>query len=136
MRYLLDTHILLWYLADPSKLKKAVNKLLRDTDNEIYFSAVSIQEIAIKRRLDRDDYAFEPRIIADVAQNEVGFLPLSVTIEHSSCYYELPKVKHRDPFDLMLMAQAIYEGMVLVTNDEAILTQFIDLPEYLLSNRG
>ncbi|WP_269135559.1 type II toxin-antitoxin system VapC family toxin [Xenorhabdus bovienii] len=43
MRYLLDTHILLWYLVDPSKLKKEVNNLLRNTANEIYFSAVSIQ---------------------------------------------------------------------------------------------
>ncbi|MBC8953261.1 type II toxin-antitoxin system VapC family toxin [Xenorhabdus sp. PB62.4] len=135
MRYLLDTHILLWYLADPSKLKKEVNELLRDTDNEIYFSAVSIQEIAIKSRLDRSDYSFEPAVIADVAQNDVGFLPLVVTIEHSLSYYELPKVKHRDPFDLMLVAQARYEGMILVTNDEAILTQFLDLSEYLLSNR-
>ncbi|MDC9612751.1 type II toxin-antitoxin system VapC family toxin [Xenorhabdus khoisanae] len=135
MRYLLDTHILLWYLADPSKLKKEVNELLRDTDNEIYFSAVSIQEIAIKSRLDRSNYSFEPAVIADVAQNEVGFLPLMVTIEHSLSYYELPKVKHRDPFDLMLVAQAKYEGMILVTNDEAILTQFIDLSEYILSNK-
>ncbi|MDC9581737.1 hypothetical protein PSI15_09190 [Xenorhabdus sp. PR6a] len=70
-----------------------------------------------------------------MAQNEVGFLPLSVKIEHAFSYYELPKVKHRDPFDLMLMAQAICESMVLVTNDEAILTQFVDLSEYLLSNR-
>ncbi|WP_422109059.1 hypothetical protein [Xenorhabdus bovienii] len=47
-------------------------------------------------------------------------------MEHSVSYYELPNVKHRDPFDLMLMTQALYEGIVLVTNDEAILSQFID----------
>ncbi|PHM64715.1 twitching motility protein PilT [Xenorhabdus stockiae] len=135
MRYLLDTHILLWYLAEPAKLKKEINELLRDTDNEVYFSAVSIQEIAIKRRLGRSDYSFEPAIITDVAQNEVGFLPLMVTIEHSLSYYELPIVKHRDPFDLMLVAQAKYEGIILVTNDEAILTQFTDFSKYLLSNR-
>ncbi|MBD2815028.1 PIN domain-containing protein [Xenorhabdus sp. Flor] len=78
MLYLLDTHILLWYLAEPSKLKTEVNELLRDTENEIYFSAVSIQEIAIKSRLSRSDYSFQPAIIADAAQ-EVGFLPIILT---------------------------------------------------------
>ncbi|WP_110889131.1 type II toxin-antitoxin system VapC family toxin [Photorhabdus australis] len=87
MSFLLDTYILLWYLIEPKKLSDEVLDILRDPDNEIYFSAATIQEIAIKKRLGKNDFDYEPKIVADAAKNTVGFIPLNVTVEHSISYY-------------------------------------------------
>jgi PIN domain nuclease of toxin-antitoxin system len=112
MNLLLDTHILLWWLADPMRLSAASRRAIRDTANKVYVSAAVAWEIAIKRILGKLE---SPDNLDEVmAQN--GFQPLSITIAHAMAVRSLP-MHHRDPFDRMLIAQALQEGLQLVSRD-------------------
>ena len=112
VRLLLDTHLLLWALAAPSKLSADVRKQIDDA--EVYASAVSIWEISIKSALGKLD-ADPAQILAAV--EPAGFVMLPITGMHAAKVAELPPL-HKDPFDRMLVAQALYEPMILYTNDE------------------
>ena len=118
MRLLLDTHILLWAVAEPGRLAAEVRAALRDTDNQIYFSAASIWEIAIKQSRGRADFDFLPEQIAAVAF-ESGFTELPVRWEAASAVTRLP-MHHRDPFDRLLVAQAMTEPLLLYTADRRL----------------
>lgn len=114
MRVLLDTHLLLWALATPSRLPAAARERIASAD--VYVSAASIWEISIKAHLGK--LAADPREVL-MAVEPAGFSLLPITGEHAARVAELPSV-HRDPFDRMLAAQASIEPMVLLTNDATL----------------
>jgi PIN domain nuclease of toxin-antitoxin system len=121
MKYLLDTHILLWAASEPGKLSKAAQKLIGNLENTLYFSVASLWEISIKNGLGRTDFSVDPgalrRGLLDNGYEELGISGL-----HAVAVNNLPSL-HKDPFDRMLIAQAQIEGITLITADGAI-TQY------------
>ena len=115
MRLLLDTHVLLWSLTDPRKLTGAARDALEDAHNEIFVSAVSGWEIAVKRALGK----LEAPDNLEAGVREQGFTPLNLTFLHAEQAGALPQ-HHGDPFDRMLVAQAQIEGLVVATRDARI----------------
>lgn len=113
MKLLLDTQILLWAAGHPKRLSTAARKLLDDPRNELLFSAASLWEIAIKNTLGREDFRVEPRLLRrGLLDNGYGELP--ITSQHAVSIDSLPHL-HKDPFDRLLLAQALCEGVTLVT---------------------
>ena len=115
MRLLVDTHLLIWWLAGKSIPARAA-ELIRDPGNQIYASAVSVWEVAIKVSLGKI------RITPDefiAALREGGFQELAVTGRHAARVAQLPK-HHRDPFDRLLVAQSLAEAMLLLTQDQPL----------------
>jgi PIN domain nuclease of toxin-antitoxin system len=118
MRLLLDTHILLWTIAESRRLSSAARALIGKPDNELTFSSVSLWEVAIKAGRGRDDFRIDVSSLRrSLFDNEYGELPITGT--HAVALGRLPPL-HRDPFDRMLVAQAIVEGLTLVTSDSAV----------------
>ncbi|MEA2236192.1 MAG: hypothetical protein QOC81_916 [Thermoanaerobaculia bacterium] len=115
MKLLLDTQILLWAASQPSRLSPSVRKLLNDPRNELLFSAASLWEIAIKNSLGREDFQVEPRLFRRGLLDS-GYVELAITGEHAVNVAGLPTL-HKDPFDRMLLAQAVIEGISLLTAD-------------------
>ncbi len=121
MKVLLDTHLLLWAAGAPEKLPDAARKIIEDPGVELWFSAASLWEIAIKRGLGRADFRVDPRLLRrGLAEN--GYVELAVTGAHAVAVDLLPPL-HRDPFDRMLVAQAIAESITLLTGD-ALVAQY------------
>lgn len=114
MRLLLDTHLLLWALARPSRLSAAARRQIDSAD--VYVSAASIWEISIKTALGKLEA--NPSEVLEAIE-PAGFSMLSVTGQHAAKVAELPAL-HKDPFDRMLVAQASVEPMILLTNDDAL----------------
>ncbi|HEV2720595.1 MAG TPA: type II toxin-antitoxin system VapC family toxin [Thermoanaerobaculia bacterium] len=117
MRLLLDTHVLLWWLGGDRRLSRTIRDTLRSSDSDIAVSAATIWEIAIKRALGRIDVEMKELLAAIAAD---GFAELPVRFAHSMAVEALPR-HHDDPFDRMLIVQAIAEGRRLVTHDGTIL---------------
>ena len=115
MKLLLDTQILLWAAGHPKRLSTAARKLLNDPRNELLFSAASLWEIAIKNTLGREDFRVEPRLLRRGLLDN-GYVELPITSQHAVSIDTLPHL-HKDPFDRMLLAQALSEGVTLVTAD-------------------
>lgn len=114
MRVLLDTHVLLWALSQPSKLSEATRKQIETA--EVYASAASIWEISIKSALGK--LVANPQdVLAGIELT--GFALLPITGEHAAKVVMLPPI-HKDPFDRMLVAQALTEPLILLTNDEVL----------------
>jgi PIN domain nuclease of toxin-antitoxin system len=111
---LLDTHLLLWAMLQPAKLKPRARSLIEQ--NEVFVSSASIWEISIKSSLGKLEA--DPRVVLD-ALEPAGLRKLSVSGEHAAKVYELPPL-HRDPFDRMLLAQALSEPLTLLTDDEVL----------------
>ncbi len=114
MRLLLDTHLLLWALGSPSKLPAGARRLIMSS--EVFVSAASLWEISIKAGLGK--LAADPIEVLG-ALEPAGFLQLPVTGEHAAGVIRLPPL-HRDPFDRLLVAQALAEPMRLLTNDTVL----------------
>ena len=121
MRLLLDTHIFLWAVAGSASLKPAARRLIESAD-QVFVSAASIWEIAIKARLGKIDA--EPGALV-AAIGESGFVELPVTAAHAAGISALP-THHHDPFDRLLLAQALAEPLRLLTAD-AELARYSDL---------
>jgi PIN domain nuclease of toxin-antitoxin system len=113
MRVLLDTPVVLWWLADDPTLADDIKHLL-DTEPGAYVSAATLWEVSMKQALGRLEPADLPERVRDA-----GFRPLPITVAHAIAAGRLPDV-HRDPFDRMLVAQAQCEDLTLVTRDEHI----------------
>ncbi len=111
MRVLLDTHLLLWALGAPARLPPKARRIIRDAD--VYVSAASIWEISIKVALGR--LRADPREVL-AALEPAGLLGLPIAAEHAARVASLPPI-HRDPFDRLLIAQALEEPMRLLTDD-------------------
>jgi PIN domain nuclease of toxin-antitoxin system len=115
VRLLLDTHLLLWAAASSKRLPREARELLEDDDNEVYYSAASIWEIAIKSSLRRKDFRIDlARLLATMP--EMGLVELPITAVHAAGVTRLPPI-HRDPFDRLLIAQSLVEPLTLLTND-------------------
>jgi PIN domain nuclease of toxin-antitoxin system len=120
MKVLLDTHAFLWWVTDDPQLSSRARRILSDSSNEVYFSAVSGWEIAIKTRLGRLSLGgdnLEDFVAEQVAAN--GFQLLPIHLNHALRTYSLPDC-HRDPFDRLLIAQALIEELALVTADRKL----------------
>ena len=121
MSLLLDTHVVLWWLLDDTTLSDEFKARL-DDDPDVWISPVSVWEVAIKDSVGKLE---GPRDLAEeVAQS--GFRRLPITFDHAVAVRRLPLL-HRDPFDRMLVAQAVTEGLTLVTRDERIHRYEVDL---------
>ena len=119
MKFLLDTHVVLWATGQPEKLSRKSRGLLADPDNALIFSAVSLWEIVIKQGIGRDDFRVDARQLRRGLLDN-GYGELAVTSAHALAVDDLPPL-HRDPFDRMLVAQSRVEGITLLTADAAIL---------------
>ncbi|HWV15300.1 MAG TPA: type II toxin-antitoxin system VapC family toxin [Cellvibrio sp.] len=118
MKLLLDTHLLLWAAAQPEQLSTIARELIENPQNELLFSAASLWEVAIKNGLGRDDFSLNPRLLRrNLLDN--GYQELAVTSEHSVSIDLLPSI-HKDPFDRLLVAQAMVEGILLLTADSLL----------------
>lgn len=116
MKLLLDTHLLLW--SATGQLPKAAAKLVDDSSNELFFSAASLWEVAIKSGLGRKDFEFDVQLLRR-GLVDAGYTEVAVTASHAAALAGLPAL-HKDPFDRMLLAQAAFEGLELVTNDDVL----------------
>ncbi len=116
MKYLLDTHVILWWLSDPKRLSKKVRDLIADRDQQICVSSVSFWEMAIKASIGRLTL---PNSILDIVKQDAIEL-LSMTAEDGLAVVDLP-ILHNDPFDRLLVVQAKRHDMVLITRDQYIL---------------
>ena len=118
MRLLLDTHVLLWAAGDPDRLGEDARALLEDPATRPVFSAASLWEVAIKAGLGRADFRADPHELrAGLLAN--GWEELPVTGRHAVMVAALPPI-HRDPFDRILVAQMLAEGVPLLTADETV----------------
>ena len=118
MKILLDTHLLLWAAGQPGRLSARARKLINDPHNQPVFSAVSLWEIAIKSGLGRADFHVNARMLRrELLDN--GYTELAITGEHVVAVAELPAI-HRDPFDRLLVAQAMIEGITLLSADPVL----------------
>ena len=115
MKLLLDTHLLLWAAGAPDRLSTAARALIDDPANTPIFSVASLWEIAIKRGLGRPDFDVDPRRLRRGLLDN-GYEELPITSAHVVAVDALPPL-HRDPFDRLLISQAITEGVLLLTAD-------------------
>lgn len=118
MRFLLDTHLLLWTAGKSHLLSREAAELIAAADNEISYSVVALWEIAIKNALGRSDFSVDlPLMRRRLLDN--GYRELAVLGSHAIALEALP-AHHKDPFDRLLVAQAMVEGMTLLTADAAL----------------
>jgi PIN domain nuclease of toxin-antitoxin system len=127
MRFLLDTHILIWAAGDIALLPKVIRHLIEETGNELLFSPASIWETAIKHGTGRGGFHADPFVLR-YRLLENGYVELPINSEHAIAIAGLPLI-HKDPFDRILIAQAIIEGVPLITVDQAVL-QYPGLPKH------
>jgi PIN domain nuclease of toxin-antitoxin system len=118
LKFLLDTHLLLWIAGNSKRVPETLRNDLTDTSNEFLFSAASLWEITIKRRLGREDFRVDPRALRQRLLDN-GYVELPITSEHAVSIDALPPL-HKDPFDRILLAQALTEGVTLLTADEQL----------------
>jgi PIN domain nuclease of toxin-antitoxin system len=118
VKLLLDTHLLLWIANDDPKLPAEARAEVENPDAILYFSVVSIWEIVIKNALGRKDFKVDARVLRRELI-DAGYQELEVKGQHVLEVEQLPTI-HHDPFDRLLIAQAITEGIFLVTHDNAI----------------
>jgi PIN domain nuclease of toxin-antitoxin system len=118
VKLLLDTQLLLWAAGLPNRLSAAARRLLNDPQNDLLFSAASLWEITIKNSLGRDDFRVEPRVLRRGLLDN-GYTELPITSQHAVSVDTLPPL-HKDPFDRLLVAQALVEGITLLTGDSQL----------------
>lgn len=126
MKFLLDTHVFLWFMWDKN-LSQTARTAFLDTNNELYFSAASYWEICTKHSLGKLELAndWDKLFDQEMAINMIKWLPIEK--KHSRGIINLP-MHHRDPFDRLLIAQALSEGLTLLTADSLI--QQYDVPTF------
>ncbi|MFZ1750426.1 MAG: type II toxin-antitoxin system VapC family toxin [Saprospiraceae bacterium] len=122
MTVLMDTHILIWYMENNARLKEQYIEVINDVNNQIYFSAVSIAEMAIKASKNKLKY---PENIMDICL-EIGFSELELKSKHSFLLRYLPTF-HHDPFDRLLIVQAQSEKLKLMTEDQIFFQYDVEL---------
>jgi PIN domain nuclease of toxin-antitoxin system len=125
VRLLADTQIVFWTITSRSKLSASVISLLLSGEHEVFVSSVSIAELRIKQAIRKLELPGRFRELVD----ETGFRALPFDAAHAHWLSELP-LHHRDPFDRMIIAQAIEEGMAIISSD----AKFVDYPVTLIRN--
>lgn len=116
MRALLDTHVLLWWLTDDDRLSRKARRIIADPRSELFFSAASSWEVAIKAAIGRLGLPDPPRILIPKVMREQSISSLEITHAHALAVADLPP-HHRDPFDRLLAAQSCLEKLPLLTGD-------------------
>ncbi len=126
MRVLLDTHTFLWWITDAPEMSARARSLIADSDNRVYVSAASGWEIAIKAQIGKLLVPEDPQrfVLEEIAAN--SFSVLSIRMEHALHVLSLP-MRHRDPFDRLLMAQSRVEGMPILTADSVFADYEVDV---------
>ncbi|MGD0911613.1 MAG: type II toxin-antitoxin system VapC family toxin [Terracidiphilus sp.] len=118
MKYLLDTHFILWLPIGGTGISRVARAIIDNSANEFQFSVASLWEIALKRARYGSNFAFDPRAIrAEMLHN--GYEELPIQGSHVVAVDALPPI-HKDPFDRLLIAQAMIEGITLFTVDATI----------------
>lgn len=126
MRLLLDTHAFLWWVADDPRLSRPAAALVGSGENEVFLSAASAWEIVVKSGLGRIEVPNPvDRWLPDQLERN-AFTPLPITLGHALSVATLPAI-HRDPFDRVLVAQAVHERMTLVSGDGALAGYPVDV---------
>ena len=118
MRLLPDTHMLLWAAEQSARLPPMADALLNDPDNQVFFSVASIWEASIKFALNRTDFTLHPATLREGLLG-AGYTEIDIQCRHVLAVLQLPAL-HRDPFDRMLIAQAMVEGCTLLTADPVL----------------
>ena len=121
MKLLLDTHLLLWAAGHPDRLSVEARAVIDSPDNELLFSPASLWEVVIKRGLGRDDFKVDARLLRRGLLDN-GYSELPIVSDHVVAIESLPPI-HKDPFDRVLVAQALVEGVTLLTTD-ALLARY------------
>lgn len=119
MRILLDTHIFLWFISNDVKLSTALRDTIRDPDNEIYLSSLSIWEVIIKYQLGKLPLPEHPATYLPKHRNLHQILSLDIDEASVAQLAKLPLL-HRDPFDRMLICQALQNDLIIATVDTAV----------------
>jgi len=121
LKLLLDTHLLLWAAGHPDRLSVEARAVIDSPDNELLFSPASLWEVVIKRGLGRDDFKVDARLLRRGLLDN-GYSELPIVSDHVVAIESLPPI-HKDPFDRVLVAQALVEGVTLLTTD-ALLARY------------
>ena len=123
MKYLLDTHILIWALDDPEKISDKAKEIIDEEDNKIYYSILSVVEVEFKRTTRRNKIFFSGEDILKYC-DEAGFIQVPLKVEHIFELKNLTRSEnfppHKDPFDKLMLAQSVIEGMIFITHDKRI----------------
>lgn len=119
MKFLLDTGVWLWSIGEVARLNQSARETLADPQHDLYFSAASVWEIAIKVSIGRLELPESPHVLIPRETARLGLRPLPVNYHHALAVYDLP-LHHGDPFDRVLVAQAQAEGLTLITADRDI----------------
>lgn len=115
--YLLDTHTFLWTIFESTRLSVQVRSILSDCENTVYVSSVTFWEISLKFNLGKLELeTYTPEQLPHLAK-ELDFLMLPIEPEQAANFYRLPKIAHKDPFDRMLIWQAISKNLILLSKD-------------------
>jgi len=118
VKLLLDTHLLLWAAGQPDRLPKTARDLIEAEGSELIFSTASLWEIVIKQGLGREDFKVDARLLRR-GMLDNGYTELPIASEHVVAIDTLPPL-HKDPFDRVLVAQALVEGVILLTTDKLV----------------
>ena len=118
MKLLLDTHLVIWAAMEPDRLSPVARGLLEAEENELFFSPINLWEVTIKRALERADFQIDPHLLRRSLLDN-GYRELLVSSAHAVAIGQLPHI-HQDPFDRMLLAQSIVEGILLLTADATV----------------
>lgn len=123
MRYLLDTHVILWALIDDKRIPKDIKEKLLNSNNQVYYSTVSPWEVEIKHQEQKNFTLSAKQFCFLCDQNDILNLPIKNdhVIKLNDIIKANKKIKHNDPFDKMLLAQSLQENMTLITHDKKLM---------------
>jgi len=123
--YLLDTHSFLWAIFEPEKLGEKTMAILKNPHNTIYVSSITFWEISLKYASGKLELTCTPEKLIQTAY-KMGLKTIALSIEEAALFYQLPKLLHKDPFDRMLIWQAISHHLIFISKDN----QFENYQEY------
>lgn len=126
MRILLDTHCWLWWFNDPGKLSQEATEALADAENEVFISAVSVWEVALKTSLGKLEIVDSLENLMALSLRDQQMRALDVSWRHAQHVISLP-MHHRDPFDRLLVAQSQIESLPILTADAQVLAYEVEL---------
>ncbi|MDO9049584.1 MAG: type II toxin-antitoxin system VapC family toxin [Methylobacter sp.] len=126
--YLLDTHSFLWSIWQPEKLGQDAVNILENVDSPIFVSSITLWEISLKYSLGKLKLGCKPEDLLKVI-DDMGFKKILLTFEEAALFYQLPKLAHKDPFDRMLIWQAVSNDLILISKD----SQFDNYSQYGLN---
>ena len=118
MKFLVDTHLLIWAATDPDKLSATAKSYIAEESNQLFFSSASIWETSIKAGLGKSNFTLNPSLFyKSLLKNH--YIEIKVSSLHATGVSKLPQI-HRDPFDRLFISTARWENMTLLTNDDRL----------------